>query len=90
MIQIDQNFKINSDGLGCTLIQTQQKERINKDTKQSESYQTESTFHFLNVEQCLNRYLDLVMEPSEDVIEVLSAIKQARLEIKSCLALEKT
>ena len=80
MITINENFKINSDGFGCTLIHTEQKERLNKEGAK-ENYTTEESYHFLNVEQCLNRYLDLVLMPCENVLQVLEAIKQGRLEI---------
>ena len=85
MITINQNFKINTDGNGCTLIHTEQKTRINKETEQPEPYTTDQDYHFLNVEQCLNKYLDLVAEPCENVLEVLMAIRSGRLEIKNAL-----
>jgi len=83
MITINENFKINTDGNGCTLIHTEKKFKVNKDTNLAEPYESTQEYHFLNVEQCLNKYLDLVVEPCLDVINVLAAIQQGKLEIKT-------
>jgi len=83
MITINQNFKINTDGNGCTLIHTVSKSRIDKETNLPKDYKTDQEYHFMTVEQCLNKYLDLVVEPCLDVIHVLAAIQQGRLEIKT-------
>jgi len=87
MIIINANFKINTDGNGCTLIHTEQKSRIDEKTKETKDYTTNQEYHFLNVEQCLNKYLDLVAEPCDDVLSVLTAIRAGRLEIKNALKL---
>ncbi len=81
MITIDNNFRIETDGYGCSLIQTEDKTRINAKTNETESYTVTTPYHFLTVEQCLNRYLQLQQEPCKTVLEVLQAIKDAKLTI---------
>lgn len=86
MITINENFKINADGNGCVLIHTEQKSRTSKDTKEVETYSTSQDYHFLTVAQCLNKYVDLVSEPCESVLDVLKAINECRLEISKVCA----
>ena len=83
MITIDKNFSIETDGNGCTLVKNETKNRIGKETKQPEDYETSESWHYLNVEQCLRKYLDLVQEPCKNVLEVLKAINDCRLTISS-------
>lgn len=85
MIQIDSNYRIETDGTGCTLVKTLNKTRTDKKSNETVHYMTKEEWHFLNVEQCLNRYVDLVIEPSETVVDVLALLRQARLEIKAAL-----
>lgn len=85
MIKIDDKFHIEADNTCCTLVLVESKTRFDEKLGKDVDYVTTDQWHFLNVEQCLNRYLDLCLNPAKSVADVLEAIKAARLSIKSAV-----
>ena len=83
MIKIDDNYRIENDAYGCTLVYSKKGTKV-VDGIEKETTSTER-WHYLNVEQCLKRYLDLVIEPSLDVVQVLAAIDSAKVLIRNVL-----
>jgi len=84
MIIIDKNYRIETDGLGCSLLFEAKAEKIVKG--EMVEVNQRDVWDFLNVEQCLNRYLDLAIEPNPTVEEVLKSIKEVRLTIKNAMS----
>lgn len=83
MIKIDENYRIEPDTHGCTLVY---ENKVIKNVGGEDKEVTQRDFwHFLNVEQCLNRYLDLAIESNPTVESVLESIKEVRLTIKQAL-----
>ena len=75
-MRIDDNYKINTDGVGTILIFEEKRQR-EKDGKEVDFIFTDQWF-YLNVEQALRKYLDLRIEQCSDVKEILAKIEQTR------------
>ena len=75
-MRIDDNYKIRTDGVGTILIFEEKRQR-EKDGKMVDFIFTDQWF-YLNVEQCLRKYLDLRIEQCSDVKEILAKIEQTR------------
>jgi hypothetical protein len=75
-MRIDDNYRINTDGAGTILIfeETRQRE---KDGNEVDFLFTDQWF-YLNIEQCLRKYLDLRIEQCSDVSEILAKIEETR------------
>jgi hypothetical protein len=73
---LDNNYSINTDGVGTTLLFTDERTR-EKDGK-TIPYTFEDRWYFLNVSQALSKYLDLKIEPSKDAQDCLSRIDEVR------------
>lgn len=75
-MRIDDNYRINTDEAGTILIfeETRQRE---KDGKEVDFLFTDQWF-YLNIEQCLRKYLDLRIEQCSDVKEILAKIEETR------------
>lgn len=75
-MRIDDNYKIRTDGSGTILIFEEKRQR-EKDGKMVDFIFTDQWF-YLNIEQCLRKYLDLRIEQCSDVSEILAKIEQTR------------
>ena len=75
-MRIDDNYKIRTDGAGTILIFEEKRQR-ERDGKMVDFIFTDQWF-YLNIEQCLRKYLDLRIEQCSDVKEILAKIEQTR------------
>lgn len=73
-MKIDHNYRIESDGRGCQLVFEQTRE--NQTT--GKTYQYIDRWYYPNVEASLRKYLDLQMEPCEDVAHLLEQINKTK------------
>ena len=81
---LDKNYSIDADSAGCILNFTEQRTR-EKDGEEIE-YIFNDKWYFLSIEQCLNKYLDLKIEKSQDVEDCVKKINEVRDIIKkSCI-----
>ncbi len=82
-MKIDEQFHIEAEDMCCTLVKVEKKTRIDKETQEEVEYTATDRWHFLNIEQCLNRYVDLCINPCKSATDVLQALKETRLAIKN-------
>ena len=75
-MKLDQFYSINSDSAGCILNFTEQRTR-EKNGEEIE-YIFNDKWYFLSIEQCLNKYLDLKIEKSQDVEDCVNKIEEVR------------
>jgi len=83
MLKLDENYTINPDGKGCTLHYREAKEVTDLDTLETKVVTKKATWHFLSVPQALNKYKDLVLEPCEDLKQVLDKLEEVENLIKN-------
>lgn len=81
-MKIDNNYRIDTDGAGCTLIFSETRQRKKKDTGEKEDYIFEDQWYFGTVRQCLNKYIDLVQERASNVDECIKLTEEAAITIK--------
>jgi hypothetical protein len=75
-MQLDKKFSVNTDGAGTVLLFQEQRKR------EKDGVEVEFTFKdqwfFVNLQQALNKYLDLKIEGAKDVEECLKKIEEVR------------
>jgi len=83
-MKINENWRIDTDGEGCTLIFSEK--RIRKDGKnKGEEFTFEEPYYYPTVKSCLVAYLNKSLEDSQDVKDCLSKIKIAEQQIKNMI-----
>jgi len=80
-MKLDDNYSIDTDGAG-TILNFQQPRQREKNGEMVDFIHKDS-WYFLNLQQALNKYLDLKLEGSEDVKDCLKKIEEVRTIIKS-------
>lgn len=75
-MQLDEKFSVNTDGAGTILLFQEQRKR------EKDGVEVEFTFKdqwfYLNIQQALNKYLDLKIEGAKDVEECIKRIEEVR------------
>jgi len=75
-MQLDEKFSVNTDGAGTILLFQEQRKR------EKDGVEVEFTFKdqwfYLNIQQALNKYLDLKIEGSKDVEDCIKRIEEVR------------
>jgi hypothetical protein len=75
-MQLDEKFSVNTDGAGTILLFQEQRKR------EKDGVEVEFTFKdqwfYLNIQQALNKYLDLKIEDAKDVEECIKRIEEVR------------
>ena len=93
MIKINEKYSIQTSGEGCTLVAevTKEKEEVIDKVKTGKTvkYLVKESYHYSNVEQCLNKFLSLEQEDTENIKEVLLKIEEVKLLIKDLINLQK-
>jgi len=84
-MQLDEKFSVNTDGAGTVLL-FQEKRKREKDGVEVEFIFKDQWF-FVNLQQALNKYLDLKIEGSKDVEECIKKIEEVRDIIKKVVSL---
>ena len=74
------NYSIDTDGAGTILMFQEQRQR--EKNKEMVDFVHRDQWFFLNLQQALNKYLDLKIEGSEDVKDCLKRIDEVRNIIK--------
>jgi len=82
-MKLDSNYSINCDGNGVTLIFKEPRKKINKETKQEETYIFVDRWHYLSVPQALNKYKDLLLQPLDSLEAVLLKLAEVEHTIKN-------
>ncbi len=85
---INENWHINSDSEGSTLIFSEVRERKDGKSK-GEQYLYEEPYYYSNVGQCLKAFLNKSMEDAADVKEAIAIVestyeKISKLKFDSC------
>jgi hypothetical protein len=80
-MQLDEKFSVNTDGAGTILLFQEQRKR-EKDGAEVE-FTFKDQWYYLNIQQALNKYLDLKIEGAKDVEECIKKIEEVRTIIKS-------
>jgi hypothetical protein len=80
-MQLDEKFSVNTDGAGTILLFQEQRKR------EKDGVEVDFTFkdqwYYVNIQQALNKYLDLKIEGAKDVEECIKKIEEVRTIIKS-------
>lgn len=75
-MQLDEKFSVNTDGAGTILLFQEQRKR------EKDGVEVEFTFKdqwfYLNIQQALNKYLDLKIDGAKDVEECIKRIEEVR------------
>jgi hypothetical protein len=75
-MKLDNNYSVNTDGAGTILLFEEQRKR------EKDGVEVEFTFRdqwfYLNIQQALNKYLDLKIEGAKDVEECIKRIEEVR------------
>ena len=80
-MKLNENYRIESDSVGATLIYEDSRTRL-KDGKEVDYVYTDK-WYFINMEQALTKYVDLMMGTAKDVENLLTIIKQLKKQIKN-------
>lgn len=80
-MKLNDNYRIEADSIGATLIYEDSRMRL-KDGKEVDYVYTDK-WYFLNMEQALTKYVDLMMGNAKDVEDLLTIIKQLKKQIKN-------
>lgn len=84
-MKLDNNYSVNTDGAGTILLFEEQRKR------EKDGVEVEFTFRdqwfYLNIQQALNKYLDLKIEGAKDVEECVKKIDEVRDIIKKVVSL---
>ncbi len=83
MIKLDENYSINCDGTGTTLMFQEERTRKNKVSKKDEVYTFKDQWYLLSVPQAIIKYRDLVLTESKDLKDVIKKLEEIDLTIKS-------
>jgi hypothetical protein len=79
-MKLDNNYSVNTDGAGTILLFEEQRKR-EKDGVELE-FTFKDQWFYLNIQQALNKYLDLKIEDAKDVEECINKIEEVRQIIK--------
>lgn len=80
-MKLNKNYRIESDSVGATLIYEDSRMRL-KDGKEVDYVYTDK-WYFINMEQALTKYADLMMGSAKDIEDLLTIIKQLKKQIKN-------
>lgn len=80
-MKLNENYRIESDSIGATLIYEDSRTRL-KDGKEVDYVYTDK-WYYLNVEQALTKYVDLMMGAAKDVEDLLTIINELKKQIKN-------
>lgn len=78
-MKLNDNYRIEADNIGATLIYEDLRTR-QKDGKLQEFTFTDR-WYYLNIEQALTKYADLMMGQAKDVEDLLRIIKELKNDI---------
>ena len=79
-MNLDSNYRIESDNMGSTLIFEQT--RCREVNGRLETFVYSDRWYFLNMPDALQKYSDLKLGQAEDVKEMLNIIKELKELIK--------
>ena len=75
-MKLDNNYSVNTDGAGTILLFEEQRKR------EKDGVEVDFTFKdqwfYLNIQQALNKYLDLKIEGAKDVEDCIKKIEEVR------------
>lgn len=80
-MKLNENYRIDSDSIGATLIYEDSRTRL-KDGKEVDYVYTDK-WYYLNIEQALTKYVDLMMGAAKDVENLLKIINELKKQIKN-------
>jgi hypothetical protein len=80
-MQLDEKFSVNTDGAGTILLFQEQRKREKNGVEVDFTFKDQ--WFYLNIQQALNKYLDLKIEGAKDVEECIKKIEEVRTIIKS-------
>lgn len=80
-MQIDKNWRIEPDGLNCTLIFSEERESIDKEGNKTFKVFEDPYFH-PTVYSALKSYLNKQLEPSKDVQDCVQRIEETYAKIE--------
>jgi hypothetical protein len=80
-MQLDEKFSVNTDGAGTILLFQEQRKRERDGVEVDFTFKDQ--WYYLNIQQALNKYLDLKIEGAKDVEECIKKIEEVRTIIKS-------
>ena len=80
-MKLNENYRIEADIIGATLIYEDSRTRLN-DGKEVDYVYTDK-WYYLNVEQALTKYVDLMMGAAKDVEDLLKIINELKKQIKN-------
>lgn len=78
-MKLNENYRIDADSIGATLVYEDIRTRL-KDGKEQEFTYTDR-WYFLNVQQALTKYADLMMGEAKDAEDLLRIIKELKDDI---------
>ena len=79
-MRLDDKYTVDTDGAGTILMFQEQRQR--EKNGEIVDFLHKDQWFFLNLQQALNKYLDLKIEGSEDVKDCLKRIEEVRNIIK--------
>ena len=80
-MKLDNNYSVNTDGAGIILLFEEQRKREKNGVEVDFTFKDH--WYYLNIQQALNKYLDLKIEGAKDVEECIKKIEEVRTIIKS-------
>jgi hypothetical protein len=80
-MKLDEKYSVSTDGTGTILNFTEPRQREKNGV--TIDFVHKDQWFFLNLQQALNKYLDLSIEKSEDIKDCLKRIEEVRTIIKS-------
>ena len=80
-MQLDEKFSVNTDGAGTILLFQEQRKREKNGVEVDFTFKDQ--WFYLNIQQALNKYLDLKIEGAKDIQECIKKIEDVREIIKS-------
>jgi hypothetical protein len=84
-MQLDEKFSVNTDGAGTILLFQEQRKRERDGVEVDFTFKDQ--WYYLNIQQALNKYLDLKIEGAKDVEECIKKIDEVRDIIKKVVSL---
>ena len=84
-MQLDEKFSVNTDGAGTILLFQEQRKREKNGVEVDFTFKDQ--WFYLNIQQALNKYLDLKIEGAKDVEECVKKIDEVRDIIKKVVSL---
>jgi len=84
-MKLDNNYSVNTDGAGTILLFQEQRKRERDGVEVDFTFKDQ--WYYLNIQQALNKYLDLKIEGAKDVEECVKKIDEVRDIIKKVVSL---